>query len=293
MPGSFLGRWFRLRPRRPAGFARPHWHQPAVEQLENRVMPTAAHEALVTSLYSALLHRTPDPAEVAGWTRRLDSGISANQVVQDIEASTEYRTDLVENFYATYLKRPADRGGLQGFVAALAHGTTAEAVKATILGSNEYFHTRGHGTNQGFLSVLYEDVLGRQVDRAGLAAWLPVLVVWPRNVIAHMVIDSPEAEQRLVQGYYQQILGHAADSAGLSGFVASLQQGVQVNITKRMLLAAPGPFDPLHETTGQAQVIAAIAGSPEYAADAVAAQTRPITPPVLTDGGGIQNRDGG
>src|SRR5437667_12712001 len=75
----------------------------AVETLEARTLlttglgmfvdnPTAQ---LVGGIYQDLLRRTGSPAEVSGWALAVDAGMGLDQVTQQIELGTEYRTTLV------------------------------------------------------------------------------------------------------------------------------------------------------------------------------------------------------
>jgi hypothetical protein len=50
----------------------------------------------------------------------------------------------------------------------LAQGGTQLRLEANIVGSDEYFITRGGGTVNGYLQTLYQDVLNRPIDPIGL-----------------------------------------------------------------------------------------------------------------------------
>jgi RHS repeat-associated protein len=236
-----------------------------VEPLEERLLLSAANQARVSGLYGDLLQRSPDPVGLNAWTALLDQGSTAAQVVLGIEESPEYQTKLITQLYGAFLHRPPDPGGLASFVSFLQHGGTAERAKAIMLGSSEYAESRGGGTSSGFLSALYQDVLGRLPDPAGEAGWSQMLQWWSHRTVAELVVDSPEAQQHLVQGFYQQILHRIADPAGLTAYVTALQHGTQLAFSKQLLFGGDDGFDPVLQTLGQTEVIAFMAGSPEYA----------------------------
>jgi hypothetical protein len=118
-------------------------------------------------------------------------------------------------------------------------------VIASLLSSPEYFYRVGAGSNIGFLTALYRDVLGRPIDPSGAAAWTYLLEHgWNRSTVVNMLLGSMEAKQVLVQGFYQRFLHRAADSGGLNAFANALRQGMRDD-----------------------QVIAILVGSGEYAAN--------------------------
>ncbi len=116
--------------------------RPQVEWLENRQLLDAAafpaqdpNERLVAQLYLDLFNRDADPAGLTAWTGQLDTGALTSQVVLQLEASQEYRTQIVETLYARYLGRSADVNGLQQFVQFLGQGGSADEITAQLLDS--------------------------------------------------------------------------------------------------------------------------------------------------------------
>jgi hypothetical protein len=78
----------------------------------------------------------------------------------------------------------------------------------------------------GFVSALYEDLLGRAPDPGGLAVWEGQLAAGVSDEqVAYDIASSPEYRNRLVQYYYQLFLGRAADSGGLATWVGLLNAG--------------------------------------------------------------------
>jgi RHS repeat-associated protein len=194
-----------------------------------------ANQNFVDQLYHDLLGRPADSAGLAAWTSLLEQGsLTRGQVVGQIIGSQEYETLAVGMLYEQFLHRPADATGLGAFVQLLAQGGSAEQVEAALLGSGEYFTTRGSGTNAGFLGAVYQDVLHRAIDPAGLQAWQQALASGSsRATVASAILNSREAETDQVQALYQEFLHRDADAGGLSAFVAVLQRGtpsVQVSV---------------------------------------------------------------
>src|SRR5262249_33654076 len=177
-------------------------------------------------VYLDLLHRPVDSAGLANWTNELNQGMSRPAVVQGIESSLEYRTDLVQSLYVKYLHRNADPAGLNGFVNFLCLGGSPEQVAAIMLSSPEYFQTRAGGSTSGFLDALYQDALNRAIDPSGQATYSQALARGvSRTEVAAAIVTSGEYCHLQVQGYYQTYLHRPADGGGLNVFAGLLLQG--------------------------------------------------------------------
>jgi autotransporter-associated beta strand protein len=198
---------------------------------------TNVHQAWVMQVYLDLLGRPVDPSGLANWTAALDSGASYFQVATAIEQSLEYRTDVVQGLYQQLLHRAADPSGLSNWVAFLGSGGTAVQVEIAILSSPEFFQTQGGGTNTGFLTALYQDVLGRAVDASGAAAFGQFLAGGgSRNVVSALVVNSVEGLTDLVQSHYLAFLHRGLDPSGQSTWVNyELQGGTDESVIAAIL----------------------------------------------------------
>jgi hypothetical protein len=205
-----------------------------------------ANTRFVDRLYQDLLGRAADAAGLAFWKGKLDQGLmTRSQVAAAIEGSTDYMTIVTQKAYQQFLHRGADQGGVNSWVDFLRQGHTIEQMEAGLIGSAEYFQVRGGGTNDGFLSSLFQDALGRAIDAGARAAFGAALASdATTGQVAAAVLSSLEGVQDTVQGFYRSLLGRPADNGGLNNFVSALQHGA----------------------TDQ-QVIATIAGSDEFFAN--------------------------
>src|SRR5262249_57945954 len=94
-----------------------------LESLEDRVVPaTSANTAFLQGLYVDLLHRSPQPAEIAAWTKALDQGVSHQQVALGFTSSPEFQGNIIEGLYQQILNRPSDTAGKAGRLQALQQG---------------------------------------------------------------------------------------------------------------------------------------------------------------------------
>jgi hypothetical protein len=191
-----------------------------------------ANADYIEAVYRSVLNRNADPAGLANWTSLLSSGtLTRLQVVQGIRNSPEHFTQEVQAFYLTLLNRQADAAGLQNWVRQLENGMREEQMAFYFLNSPEYL---GKG-DKHFVDAMYLSLLGRTFDAAGEANWLNQLgddtsgtathaaALTHEQVITYFLY-STESLTRLTEGYYEVFLQRTADAAGLSGWVANLQQ---------------------------------------------------------------------
>ncbi len=186
------------------------------------------NQRYIAQVYLDLLHRVVDEPGLENWNGQLDVGVAAKLVVLEIEQCSlnEYQTLVVQNLYMRYLGRPADPAGSQQWVSFLNSGGTVEALAANLIGSPEYFQKAG-GTNDAFLTALYQDVLSRAIDSQGQAFYTSELNAGTsREAVAFSVVTGQEAYQDAVDGYYLEFLNRPADPEGLDYFVKQLEGGI-------------------------------------------------------------------
>ncbi len=84
--------------------------------------------------------------------------------------------------------------------------------------------------NEAFVNALYESLLGRQADAAGLAYWEGLLNTGvSRAAVAEQIQSSPEFLQDEVAAAYQTILHRQVDPLGLSAWTGFLAAGHSPN----------------------------------------------------------------
>ena len=178
----------------------------------------------VASAYGLLLNRSPDTS-AAYWVNLLNNGGSAASVVLGIEGSIEYLNDQVVVLYKRYLQRTPDTGGEQAWTNFLVAGGTFEQMAEALVSSQEYYVLQG-GTNQGFLTALYRDVLQRGPSIGELAGWETALDAGvSRASVAIAFLTSQEYRSNLVQSDYVTYLLRTVDSGGLAAWVNALNAG--------------------------------------------------------------------
>ena len=208
---------------------------------DRRTLPP--DQSFVDQAFRDLLGRGADAGAQAFFGGALDQGsIERPQVALIIESSTEFRSRQIDTLFTQLLHRSADQAGKQAFLATFARGATGAQAEATILASSEYFSTRGAGSNAGFATTLYQDLLARNIDPNALNFAKTFLASGgSRASLTQIVQSSPEADTGEVRGLFQQLLRRGPDAGGLASFAAARHGGFS-----------------------DEQTAAAIAGSDEY-----------------------------
>lgn len=189
---------------------------------------STAVRAYVTAVYDDLFHRSPDPSGLNTWTSALLSGTPRVAVANSITGSAEYRSRLITESYQQYLNRVPDRAGLHNWLSYLASGRTLQNMEAGFIASPEYYQ-RGGGTPAGWVTKLYQDVLGRTAGPTEIGFWVNRLSTGAsRGSVAMGFLNSDEHLGSVIDGYYRDLLGRTLDSSGRATWVAALQRGTRI-----------------------------------------------------------------
>jgi hypothetical protein len=198
-----------------------------LERLEDRTLLDAGLPAppvatapgsnghFINDLYEVLLSRTPSQGEVDTWTTAMTGGLTPAQMISGFLVSPEYQADLVRGAYLNLLSRAPESGVTSIWVAAMQRGLTGEQFKEGLLASAEYYSDQGQNAS-AWVTALYNDVLGRLPDSAGLAGWNAALQHGAsRQIIAQGFVTSAEGRAQTVSAAYQQLLGRSPEPSAL------------------------------------------------------------------------------
>lgn len=199
-----------------------------LEPLEDRSLPSATQ--FVDALYTAFLNRTPSTSEAAGFINALNGGASPASVAALFPTSNEFINLETQHDYQTLLGRPASAAEQATWLAARQAGMTEQQEQALILVSDEFFGDQG-GTAQGWITGIYQKLLGRTPSAAEVNGWLsaPVQTAAERLATATTFVTGPEADGDLVDQAYQLLLHRTAGTAEQAGWVSALEAGLPVS----------------------------------------------------------------
>jgi hypothetical protein len=127
-------------------------------------------KAWLDALYHDVLGRMPDAAGENSWLQALAAGMKRSDVAYGFAASMEHETQVILNDYQTFLGRAPSAGEVTGWVNAFQQGETNENIIALFAGSPECF-AASDGTIEGWLTFIYQSILGRAPDKPGFNAW--------------------------------------------------------------------------------------------------------------------------
>lgn len=153
-----------------------NWFSVASFQRGGVEIPSVAPADIATFVdraYQRLKGRAPTAEESARWNEQLRDG-SRMALAEDLVRSDYFAGVLVDELYGAALGRGADAEGRSYWVTTMAQGLKYEHLGTLFYGSTEYVNRSG-GTNHGFVTSLYLNILGRQPDLQGLGYWVGLL----------------------------------------------------------------------------------------------------------------------
>lgn len=169
----------------------------------------------VIAAYSDVLGRTPADSEINYWVGRIASGMSRMDMANAFNNSDEYRVNKTKEAYNRALRRDPDPGGAAYWLGALQRGQLSpENIYSTFLATDEMYNVQGGGTNSGYVTSMYQDLLGRAPDAEGLMYWANRLNNGEaRRAISDSIWYSPEKYNVRVNEAYLLLLGRPADAS--------------------------------------------------------------------------------
>src|SRR5437867_10192669 len=200
-------------------------------------------EDFVTRFYSNVLERSPDSAGKAAWVNLINSNCNAqgfDSIARGFFDSGEFRTvtplslnGLVTKLYLTFLGRNPDPGGLAAWAALVRQARLNIALQGFIP-SQEFQGLLPNRTNQTAVTTvvtrLYQQVLGRAPEQAGLQAWVDFIVTTgnletaAQGFLASQEFEShPQTFRDYVTTLYRTFLNRDPEPAGLDAWEAILR----------------------------------------------------------------------
>jgi hypothetical protein len=199
---------------------------------------TAQVQRYVTRVYQDLFGRTPDAQGFENWTRKLLTGTPRSAVAASITASNEYRSGMIADAYQRYLGRGPDAQGAAYWLQAMRTGSTIQQVETRFLISAEFSAAAG-GTDAGWVTSLYQEVLGRAATPAEVSTWTGRLDAgMTRTTVATRFLVSTEHLTTVVDRYYVELLGRSIDPVGRSTWVTAIQNGSRVETIIGRIIAS-------------------------------------------------------
>ncbi|MEM1235982.1 MAG: DUF4214 domain-containing protein [Pseudomonadota bacterium] len=180
----------------------------------------------VTLLYNNVLGREPDQAGLDAWLVLLGDGtLGRNEVVLGFSESPEFieiseaaalpfsrsghRAEWSDDVYRLYratLDREPDPGGFLGWTDLLSRETSYEIAVQGFIGSAEFQSIYGALDNAAFVTLLYNNVLGRNPAVAEVNAWIDLM-------------QGGMTRPKVVEGFAQSVEFRALTAPDLAAFM--------------------------------------------------------------------------
>ena len=144
--------------------------------------PLADPATFVSQQYLDFWRRTPDSVSLNYWVSLLNTGeITRAQVIQSLMNSAEFHDHFgpLVRLYTAYFLRTPDYGGLMYWFNTMypgsGSGSSLAQVSDAFAQSTEFMNRYGALNNAGFVTRVYQNVLGRNPEANGFAYWLAQL----------------------------------------------------------------------------------------------------------------------
>jgi len=137
----------------------------------------------------------PQPAHAA--TGNCESRVPTQDFADRVEASASY--GAIWRLYQAYFLRQPDAGGMAYWVDRYQTGTSLERISDHFAGSDEFTQRYGQLGDDGFVDLIYTNVMCRDRDAGGFAYWTDRLENesgFTRGRLMRFFSDSPEYRER-------------------------------------------------------------------------------------------------
>jgi hypothetical protein len=167
------------------------------------------------------------------------SGATAGIAAAGIVHSQEFIDNHLTVDYSHYLGRASDQAGYNAWSSAMQNGASSDEVETGFAGSAEYFARTG-GTNQGFITQLYRDALGRDGSAAEISGWTSRMAAGETQAqVAKDFMGSTERRTNEIIGNYFHLLGRNGGQGEVDFWLNQMQQGATNDMVTIGFLSSP------------------------------------------------------
>lgn len=193
-------------------------------------------QLFVKQQYRDFLLREGDASGISGWVNAINSSaLTRRQVIDSFFGSTEFqsnRAPIVRLYFAFFLRIP-DYAGLLGWMNNAKNGMTLSQISENFAQSSEFLTRYGSLTNDQFVTLLYQNVLGRVPDSAGKTGWVNQLNAgsMTRGQVMLAFSESSENVTKSVNKVkvtmlYVALLRRSPDQSSFNSAVTAMNGGV-------------------------------------------------------------------
>lgn len=210
--------------------------------------PYASWTDLVDRVFQQMVGRPPTASESSRWLGPLGAGTtSPGDLVATLRRSSHHTSvvDPVTRLYQAYFLRTPDKAGLEYWIDQRLGGRSMASISGYFARSSELIGRYGHLSDRALVAQVYENVLGRPGEAAGVAYWTNEITRGRRSRGAVLLGFSESPEYRAVRSSPTTVavlsilwLGRTPTAAQIADGVAALDGGRSVAAYADDLLAA-------------------------------------------------------
>ena len=207
----------------------------------------------VTQTFQDVLDRAPTATERSTWVTRIDARTTTpGDLLTALRTNADAtgNVDPVVRLYRAYFLRDPEVGGFDYWLGQRRAGRSLAWVSSSFASSPEFRARYGTLTNQQFVALVYQNILGRPGEPSGVAYWTGELDAGRKNRGGVMLgfSESPEYKTRLRFRVHTLVL--------FLTLLDGLPPVEEINSHERTMASNP--------TTGVADLAHLIIGLPEY-----------------------------
>lgn len=198
-------------------------------------------EQFVKAVYNDLLGRAPESREAINfYTAALVSGVSRQRVILGFQNSSEYLSIRIREAYQRAFLRDPEPGAVDYWINEIRRGRlVSDELYSLFLATNEMYFSRGGGTEEGYVTVLYQTVLNRTPSNEEVAYYVNDRKKGATlAMVASCFTNSPENYANYVKEAYWRYLGRQPENAEAIVYWAGIARRDGVPIMRANIMSS-------------------------------------------------------
>lgn len=177
--------------------------------------PHGGDPAFVSAIYRDLLGREAELSGLRYWSNYIGSTGDYTGVVNALLYSVESRTTAVQRAYQDALRRDGEANGVAYWVSVTGlGGIPIDNLRTTLMTSAEYYNQISDGTDTGYVTHLYQDILHRDPSAADITYWTSLLPEIGRDGLVWNIYNATESLNSRIDALYQTLFERVGDANG-------------------------------------------------------------------------------
>lgn len=178
----------------------------------------------INRVYLDVLGRAANDVQIATWLDRMNKGATRGTLVLELLQGSEYRSEQLRYVYKQTFGTEIESGELTLQLLSWKGSLDIEHIWANYLASPTFFAAHG-GANADVIQAMFNVVLRRTASNAEIGVWVANLAGTTLADLAHQLINSEEAVETRVTGWYRDFLHRAPLAPQLDSWTRQIVGG--------------------------------------------------------------------